>query len=431
MNSHNKKKLLSIAYIAVVFFSIHYFSIYYILANFLNQYFNKTTLSILFAMGAMLSIVLSHFFGRQLKRKTNEKSLSTILIIQFLITFSLSLTNILNIYFIAILAVIQFSLFTLIWTSINIFISEFSVQENIGTIRGTILTIYNFGAISAPFLMSQIFNLFGYPSLFIISSLALIPLFYINKSFFRQVKEPVYKHFGLRNSLRIVFKDKDIRGVILSSFFLNSFFTVMNVYLVLYLTEIVGIPIVLYLELILPISLIPFILVPYNLGKYSDEIFGEKKAMLFGIFLMSSILISIYIFNIKTTNIFIWMLLIFLARVGATTTETENYAYFYKKIDSRNAGLIALFQNMTNISFIFVTLFGALLIGIFNINLPVILSLIGIIGLLTGLTIYHLSSDRKKSVKINTTETSNKKIEKINSNKFLEKEENKKIKIWA
>ena len=33
----------------------------------------------------------------------------------------------------------------------------------------------------------------------------------------------------------------------------------------------------------------------------------------------------------KTTNIFIWMLLIFLARVGATTTETENYAYFYKK----------------------------------------------------------------------------------------------------
>ena len=58
----------------------------------------------------------------------------------------------------------------------------------------------------------------------------------------------------------------------------------MNVYLVLYLTEIVGIPIVLYLELILPISLIPFILVPYNLGKYSDEILEKKKAMLFGIF---------------------------------------------------------------------------------------------------------------------------------------------------
>ena len=431
MKDDNKKKLLSIAYIAVVFFSIHYFSIYYILANFLDQYFNKTTLSILFAIGAILSIILSHFFGRILKKNTNEKSLSAILIIQFLITLSLSFTNILNIYLIAILAIIQFALFTLIWVSINIFISEFSDQENIGTIRGTILTIYSFGAISAPFLMSQIFNLFGYSSLFLVSSFALIPLFYINRSFFKEVKEPKYKHFGLRKSLKVVFKDKDIRGVIISSFFLNSFFTVMNIYLVLYLTEIIGIPIVLYLELILPISLIPFIIVPYNLGKYSDEIFGEKKAMLFGIFLMSSILISIYIFNIKTTNIFLWMILIFLARVGATTTETENYAYFYKKIDSRNAGLIALFQNMTNISFIFVTLFGALLIGIFNINLPVILSLIGIIGLLTGLTIYHLSSDRKKSVKIKTTETSNKKIEKINSNKFLEKEENKKIKIWA
>ncbi len=439
MKEDVKKKLLSIAYIAVIFFSIHYFSLYFIFANYLNQYFDKPTLSIIFALGAMLSVVASHFFGKVLKKYTNERSLRTILIIQFIVTTFLALSNILNIYIIALLCILQSSLFTLIWISINVFISEFSDHENTGAIRGTILSIYNFGAISAPFLTAQVFNILGYTSLFIISALAILPIMYLNRSFFKHVKEPKYKRFGLRNSFKIVFKDKDIRGVIASSFFINCFFAAINIYLVLYLTENIGIPMVLYLELILPISMIPFIIVPYNLGRYSDQIFGEKKAMIFGILLMSIILISIYVFNIKTTNIFVWMTLIFIARLGASITETENYAYFYKKIDSRNAGLIALFQNMSNISFIFVTLLGAILIKTFNINLTIIFSVVGIIGIISIFIIKKIKDTQIRKRKIEAEkEKINRELEKEEKNKIKEAEEiikkdfeNKKIKIWA
>lgn len=438
MKDDIKKRLLSIAYIAVVFFSVHYFSLYFIFANYLNQYFDKSTLSIIFALGAAMSIVASHFFGKVLRKYTNERSLRTVLIIQFIVTTFLALSNILNIYIIAILCILQSALFTLIWVSINVFISEFSDHENTGAIRGTILSIYNFGAITAPFLTAQVFNFLGYSSLFIISALAILPLMYLNKRFFRDVKEPKYKRFGLRESFITVFKDKDMRGIISSSFFINCFFTAINVYLVLYLTENIGIPIVLYLELILPISMIPFIIVPYNLGKYSDEIFGEKKAMMFGILMMSSVLISIYAFDIKTTNIFVWMALIFIARLGATTTETENYAYFYRKIDSRNAGLIALFQNMSNISFIFITVLGAILIKTFNINLTIIFLIVGIIGIISIFIIRNIKNTQIKKKKIESekeivresVENEEEKIKEV-ENSIKKDFENKKVRIWA
>jgi MFS family permease len=286
-------------------------------------------------------------------------------------------------YLIATLFTLHIVLYTLISVSVNVFVEEFSDHENIGSIRGTMLTIYNFGAVASPFIAAQIFSLVGFSGLFILSALSLLPLIYITKKFFSHVKEPKYKHINLFSSFRIVLKDKNIRGVIVSSFILNAFYAAVNVYLALYLLETIGIPASLYLGLIVPITVIPFILIPYQLGKYSDEIFGEKKAMIAGIFILSVALIIIPGFNITTNNIFVWIILLFIARVGATITETENYAYFYKKIDGRSAGLIALFQNMVNVSFVFVTLLGAILLNLFNIDLPVIFLIVGLLGLLS------------------------------------------------
>ncbi|MEN9338329.1 MAG: hypothetical protein RI945_54 [Candidatus Parcubacteria bacterium] len=383
MDDSLKKKLLSISYVATIFYSLHCFALYFVFSAFLNQYFSKVTLSILFALSAILSIIASNIFGKSLKRFSNQKSLLAILFVQLVVTLFLSMSGELANYLIATLFTLHIVLYTLISVSVNVFVEEFSDHENIGSIRGTMLTIYNFGAVASPFIAAQIFSLVGFSGLFILSALSLLPLIYITKKFFSHVKEPKYKHINLFSSFRIVLKDKNIRGVIVSSFILNAFYAAVNVYLALYLLETIGIPASLYLGLIVPITVIPFILIPYQLGKYSDEIFGEKKAMIAGIFILSVALIIIPGFNITTNNIFVWIILLFIARVGATITETENYAYFYKKIDGRSAGLIALFQNMVNVSFVFVTLLGAILLNLFNIDLPVIFLIVGLLGLLS------------------------------------------------
>ncbi|MBP9766023.1 MAG: MFS transporter [Candidatus Pacebacteria bacterium] len=418
MNEDYKKKLLTIVYVATTFYAMHNFIIYFVFSNYLSQYFSKFELSLVYTLAAFTSVLISNFFGDLLKKFTNYKTLMFVLITQTIITLTLVFSSSINLYFLAAFSIMHIIFSTLIWVSINVFVGEFSDHENIGSIRGTVLTLYNLQAIIAPFVAAQFFEIIGYPGIFILSTVSLLPLIYLTKKFFSHVKEPKYKHVDLFSSFRLVWKNKDIRGVVASSFALNSFYATINIYLVLYLTKTLGIPTLLYIGIITPISVIPFILIPYKLGKYSDEIFGEKKAMIFGILLMSLTLLSIAIFKITTTNIMIWAMILFIARLGATIAETENYAYFYKKIDARNAGLVALFQNMVNIGFLFISLLGAILIGLLDMKIYYLFLITGIIGIISIFII----------IKIRDTERKKKMIEEINNNvsNSLKKEEEEK-----
>lgn len=401
MDEKYKKKLLIIIYIATTFYALHNFTTYFVFSDYLSQYFSRFNLSIIYSISAFSTILISNFFGNFLKRFTNYKTLMTVVMLQIFSTMILSISGYLNLYILTFFAIIHIVFATLIWVSINIFTEEFSDHDNIGSIRGIMLTLYNLQAIIAPFLASQFFGLIGYTGIFIFSSISLIPLLFLIRKFFNHVKEPKYKHVNLFNSFKLVWKDKDIKGVIASSFALNSFYAVTNIYLILYLTKVIGIPTLLYIGVIVPISVIPFILIPYKLGKYSDEIFGEKRAMIFGILLTSLTMISIFIFKITTTNIIIWALILFIARLGATIAETENYSYFYKKIDSRSTGLIALFQNMVNVGFLFMSLLGAIFIGLLNINITFMFMLVGIIGIISIFIIIKIRDTEIKKRVIN------------------------------
>ncbi len=207
----------------------------------------------------------------------------------------------------------------------------------------------------------------------------------------------------------------------MSSFVLNSFYAIVTIYLAIYLVNILNIPMFMYLELLVPISIIPFIIVPYNLGKYSDRIFGEKRPMIFGIIIFSLVLISVYLFRITTNNILIWIILIFIARLGATINETSNYTYFYKSISSKNVGLIALFQNISNISFVIITGIGAILIKLLNIDIKLLFLIVGIMGLLSLFIIVKIKD--KKNGETEKIETKNDTRSEILSKNFTKKEE--------
>ncbi|MEA4910533.1 hypothetical protein SDC9_07987 [bioreactor metagenome] len=442
MESKQKKRLLGVIYLVVALYALHNFSVYFIFSDFLDQYFSKVTLSIIFAGGAFLAIVISNFLGKIIRKFTNFRTLLLVSITQFIIVLTLSLANYINLYSLAIFAVLYLTFSTLIWVSINIFIEQFSEDENTGSIRGTILTIYNFLSITTPFLSASIFNYIGYTGSFILSGLALLPLTYIVATSFKQVKEPKYETKNLVDGIKTVAKNKNMSGVIASSFALNSFYAVVNIYLILYLTETLGMSTTIFVGIITPITLIPFIIIPYRLGKYSDSIFGEKKLMLFGISLLSIILVSIFVFNISTNNPIIWIILLFLARFGASVAETENYAYFYRKVDGKDTGMIALFQNMFNVGFLFVSVSGAVLLKIFNGNLTSIFFVVGIFGFLSLFLISKISNQEMQKEKIEEKKkTVNKKIhyEEIKKENKAEKEwqeqveeeRKKKVEIWA
>lgn len=423
MDEQYKKKLLTIIYFSTIFYALHNFITYFIFSDYLSQYFNKFELSMVYTLSAFISILISNFFGDFLKKFTNYKTLVSVLILQFITTTFLAFSGSLNIISLSIFSAMHIIFSTLIWVCINIFIEEFSDHDNIGSIRGTVLTLYNLQAIIAPFIAAQFFELIGYTGIFLLSAITLIPLMYITKHFFDHVKEPKYQHVNLFGSFRMVWENRDIRGVIASSFALNTFYGAVNIYLILYLTKILQIPTLLYIGIIIPISVIPFILIPYKLGKYSDEIFGEKKAMIAGMFIMSITMMSIYLFKINSTNIMLWITILFIARLGATIVETENYAYFYKKIDGRSIGLIALFQNMVNIGFLFTSLAGAIFLGLLDMDITYIFLITGLIGIISVFVIMRIQdTEIKRRIEEKEIKEENKEASKIIEEEEKEKE---------
>lgn len=413
MQKLKTRDYLSLTYIMVALYSFHNFLSYFTFSNFLDQYFSKVTLSMIFAGGSFLAILLSNFLGNFIKKYSNSKALATILIGQIITTIILALSNSVNIVILMIFAILYLSQNTLLWVAINVFIEEFSSNKNTGSVRGTILTIYNFQSIIAPFLVAHLLDKINYTGVFLISTVTLSILFYLNNKYLKEIKEPDYEYVNLFKSFTTLGKSKFMREILASSFALNTFFAVINIYLVLYLVDELGVSAAQFIGIITPISLIPFVILPYQLGKYSDRIFGNKKLMSVGISVFSLTLISIYLFNITSTNIILWILLLFIARLGATITETENYAHFYRRVDSKDAGLIALFQNMSNIGFLSVSLIGALLLRFFEVKLTVIFLAIGIIGILSLFMINLEKSEKEDAINNDDDNDNNEKEENI------------------
>lgn len=441
MEAKQKRKLLGVVYLIMALYALYHFSIYFIFSDFLDQYFSKVVLSIIYAGGSLLAIILSNFLGGIIRKFTNYKTLFSISATQFIITLILASANYINFYTLAIFAIFYLAFTTLISVSINIFIEQFSDNVNTGSIRGTVLTIYNFLSIVAPFISANIFKYVGYSGSFIFAGLTLLPLNYIVATSFKQVIEPKYENKNLFGGIKIVAKDKNMRGVITSSFALNSFYAVISIYLILYLVENLNMSAPVFVGLITPITLIPFIIVPYQLGKYSDSIFGEKKLIIFGITILSLILIIIHLFKITTVNPIIWIILLFVARFGAAVAETENYAFFYRKIDGKDAGMIALFQNMFNVGFLFVSLLGAFIFKI-STNNTIIFFIVGAIGLLSLIPISKINNlemqkekldEIKKDVnkKIKKEETEKEKASEKEWKEKKEEEKQKEVEIWA
>jgi MFS family permease len=396
MPDHIRKKSLLATYIMTIFFALHYTVPYFILSKFLSVYFDTGYISLIFIFSGATSIMMGNYLGYFLKRYKDYKTLLSLCLAQVIVTTLIPFLGSISLLSLIIAFAAHVVLAGMIWSCISIFLEEFSPTDNVGAIRGLSLTIFNFGAVISPFLAANVFNAFDYFGIFILSALSLLPIIFFAREYLSHIKEPSFKHKSLFKALKKIKGNPDLKGVFISSFMLNAFYAVTNVYLVLYILNTVHISTALYLGVITPIFLLPFILIPFELGKISDEYFGEKRFMIFGILIFSLVLMSIYLFDVKTDNIFIWAIILFISRVGATMNETENYTYFYKKINAENADLIAIFHNMVNISLIAISILGFTLVDLFGLTIPTLLFVVGLLGLASIFKILQIHDTEAK-----------------------------------
>jgi MFS family permease len=97
------------------------------------------------------------------------------------------------------------------------------------------------------------------------------------------------------------------------------------------------------------IMLVPFLILPYSLGKYSDKI-GERKMLMVGFTIMA--LSSILAFFITRHEVLIWALVLFMTRIGAATVEAMSDSYFFKHVTSEQEQFVGVYRSSPSVAYI-------------------------------------------------------------------------------
>ena len=448
-----KKKLLIIGFALTFLYALQLSIPLYSFSRFLSLHFNSKEVTYIYIITAILSIYIINTYNKLLSKYHNYATASTIIIVN--IISLLALAFVVNIYAIAFYAILYMSLNLLLAISINLYIQEFSEHHDVGMLRGINLVLsasaFILGLYISKFLLVSEINVpyiqNPYALLYISTTVLLFPMLYIINHYYKHIDEPIYKGGHMWKVLLKLHMNKDLYGVFIANLSLQVFISIMIIYFINYLIDYGHVLLPDYVGIIMPLALLPFVLLPYAIGKLSDRKYGEKEFMIWGLIIMTVSLfiipavanyanilmqeLSSYINNIKSDSIsvykdniniitkdnilkdlistpgsqpllenmqdaiyrkilFAWGAVLVLGRIGSSILEESSNSYFYKKISNRDSDIISLFNNTSSLGML---IGGLIAICAFYIN--IYMGINYAIFILTGLfclyAIYYIS----------------------------------------
>jgi hypothetical protein len=358
----NSNKRLHAVYWGGFLVAVHYALVAYINSSLLGQFVGNDALDVLYIVGSILSIAflsLAPFFLRK------YGSLSTFLFfiaLEMLAVFGLGVANMKVL--VVVLFIIHLSADSILYFCLDVNLEEETkVEGTTGSKRGVFLTAQNIAWFLAPlaliFLITQ--NVFG--KIYLLSGMALIPLFFIAALLFKNIKETNIVDSRIIPALRSLRKGGDKARVIVVQFMLHFFFSWMMIYLPLLLNKEMGFgwPKIGGLFLFM---LLPFIIFELPAGILGDKKFGEKEILIAGLIIM--FLSTLIIPFLTTTSFIIWAIVLFATRVGASFVEISSETYFFKHVKEEDTGLISLFRMSRPFAFVIVPLIALVVIHFFS-----------------------------------------------------------------
>jgi len=355
-------------YTALVLLSFHWALVIYVNSSFLGQFFKEQTVSLLYMVSAGFTILGFLFIAPILRRLGTVKltvilslvECATLLLLPFMETK----------LFIAALFVVHQTLVPIILFSLDIFMEALigDCERETGGRRGLFLTIMSLtialSALLSGYLIGDTVPHFEF--VYITSALLLVPFLFIIIWSFRTFKDNPYAHTSIREGIKQFWKERDIRNVFCAHFVLQLFFSWMVIYTPIYLYtemgfdwEVIG--------QILFVGLMAYVLLEYSIGIIADKWLGEKEMMALGFFIIA-IATSWFAFLTPET-ISLWMIAMFMTRVGASLVETTTESYFFKHTHGDDTALISFFRITRPLSIVIGAFLGSVTLYFFSFEL--------------------------------------------------------------
>jgi len=361
MDSNLQKHNIHVLYAFAFLFNLAIAIPTYVTSTFLSEFMSETAVGLLYTIGSIVSVAAFAFMAPLLRRLGNYKTALLVVIIGLL---SLSgLAFVMGAVPVAISFLVYFVAVWILGYNGDLFLERFSKDATTGGIRGAYLSISSVAWVFAPVISGFVLGVDSYWRIYTLAGVLfvlLIPLLIYN---FRHYKDPEYERAPFWKTLKAVIKHHDLSSVFSAYLFLRFFYAWMIIYTPIYLHAHIG----LHWDsigIIFTIMLLPFVLLEYPLGRVADSSLGEKEMMVAG-FIVMAIATGVITF-ITSSSIWIWAIVLFATRVGASTVQVMGETYFFKKIDSADSSLLGFFRMTGPIAYILAPLAGSLFLYFFD-----------------------------------------------------------------
>ncbi len=382
--NHNRK----IIYLAGFLFNIPVTLALYINSSFLASFVGEKLVGVVYALASLASILVLLFTPLIYRKVGGYKFLMLVALFDAL-TF-LALTFIKDVGAIMFVFIIGFSLNILIFSTLDEFLKIFSKNNTLGRARGIYLAVSHIALIMTQLSFGIILGVFSFRIIYFISFMT--TLLFLVMLFFKlkNVQEPKYDKINTLKYIRKFFRNRNLARGYLINFLLQLFYAWMIIYTPIYLSIHLSFS---WREIgfIFAVMLLPFIIIPFHLGKYGDK-FGERKMLMLGFAIIS--LSTLSLFFIGQAGIFLWMFGLFMTRVGAASIEVMSDTYFFKHITPENEEFVNVYRTAFPTAYIL----GPLVASIIFILIPSFNYIYLILGAIMLSGVYLASTIKVKDI---------------------------------
>ncbi len=361
-----KDTRLLVLYLAGFILSISTNVAAYINSSFIEGFINLQYVGLFFIAANLVTLFAMLYFPIMIKKYSNLMSSKIVMLVNVISATLLIFLN--SPYWILPFFIAMWVSANLLWINMDIFVESFTTNANTGRVRAIFFTAMNFGWIVSPAIASSLVIDESYYRLVYLASAIFLVIFYLTINHYKKIlnrEDVVYKKLKIIDTIKEFWKDSNLRGVYISSFFLSVFFGLVVVYMPIYLNEYIGFNWS-TIGIIFSIMLIPFVLVEIPAGYLADKYWGEVEMLNIG---FAILVISLLLFFFTSTaNAILWTLILFFSRIGAALIEAMRESRFFKIIDVEHVSHINFLRTSYPLGFIFAAALGVLILNFYSIE---------------------------------------------------------------
>jgi len=336
-------------YIISFFFTLHIALSAYVNSTFLTKIIDETYVGVLYTVSSLLALILLSKSSSILKYFGNKRLTIRLLLVNMLALAGMITSS--NPYIIGSSFITFMATNSLIFLCLDIFVEHYADKKTVGKNRGIYLTVINIAWMASPLITSFLITKEGgysaiYILAFIATAIMTIGLLFSVKTF----KDSVYKKTPFLETYNFLKTNSHMMAITIINFLLQFFYAWMVVYTPIYLYNHIGLNWS-QIGVIFTAMLAPFVIFSLPVGILIDKYNVKKRTLLyigFTIISFSTFIISITV----TKSIYIWALILFLTRTGASIIETTSEIYFFTHIKEEDAYLLGVFRDMSPVAYI-------------------------------------------------------------------------------